>query len=92
MKERKVPMRTCLGCGNVFPKKALVRIVRTPEGQLLLDATGKLAGRGAYICRSVECLDKAVKAKRIGRALEAEVGPELIGALKASLEVQVEPR
>lgn len=89
IKARKQPMRTCLGCGGVFPKKELLRVVRTPGGQVLIDKSGKLAGRGAYICNSTECLDKAVKAKRLGRSLETEVGPDVIEQLRGSLEVRI---
>jgi len=85
-KERKQPLRTCLGCGGVFPKKQLVRVVRTPEGVVLIDRTGKAPGRGAYVCATVECLEKAVKAKRLPRALETEVSQEIIDQLRASLE------
>lgn len=92
MKERKVPMRTCLGCGSVFPKKALVRVVRTPEGQVQMDLTGKAPGRGAYICKSQVCLEKAVKAKRISRAFEVEVTPEVISHMRSMLEVGSESR
>lgn len=85
-KVKKVPMRKCLGCMNSFPKKELVRVVRTPEGQVVLDKTGKQNGRGAYICKCKECLKKAIKSKRIGRSLEVEIPTELEEALQRELE------
>jgi predicted RNA-binding protein YlxR (DUF448 family) len=88
-KAKKIPMRTCLGCGAILPKKELLRIVRTPDGTVLVDRTGKQAGRGAYICNKKECLEKAVKAKRLGRSLEVEVGQDVIDQLRVSMEVQV---
>ncbi|HOA15904.1 MAG TPA: YlxR family protein [Bacillota bacterium] len=88
---KKQPIRTCLGCGGTFEKRALVRIVRTPEGDVKVDPTGKLPGRGAYVCDSRDCLEKAVKAKKLQRSLEREVSPEVIEQLRASLEVQGGP-
>ena len=62
MKQKKIPMRTCTGCGEQKPKKELVRVVRSPEGEISLDTTGKKPGRGAYICPNAACLAKAKKA------------------------------
>ena len=73
-KIKKVPQRKCVGCGEMKDKKSLLRIVRSPEGEISLDLTGKKSGRGAYVCRSRECIKKAVKEKRLERALEK---PEL---------------
>ena len=78
---KKIPERKCLGCMQSFPKKDLIRIVRTPEGSVELDLTGKKAGRGAYICKDKNCLKKAIKAKRIQNNLEVEVSQELYEAL-----------
>ena len=64
-KQRKVPERQCLGCNEHKPKRELLRVVRTPEGEIVLDFTGKRSGRGAYICRDVKCLKKARKSGRI---------------------------
>ena len=61
MKPKKIPMRMCLGCGENKPKRELVRVVKSPEGEISLDLTGKKSGRGAYICRNAECLIKARK-------------------------------
>lgn len=84
--KKKIPLRKCLGCSSQLPKKELVRIVRTPDGQIVLDATGKQAGRGAYICPKKTCLAKAVKGKRVEKSLEVPVSPELYEALAQKLE------
>ena len=73
-KPKKVPLRRCLGCGESFPKKDLIRIVRTPDQTVALDFRGKMSGRGAYICRNAQCLRKAQKANRISRNLETRRG------------------
>ena len=85
MKPRKVPMRTCVGCRTVRPKKELIRVVRDPQGELHVDGTGKRSGRGAYICPSMECLRAAVKGKRLERALERPIPAEVLAALEAEL-------
>lgn len=86
MQQKKIPMRKCMGCSNMFPKKELVRVVKTKissddseneKYEISLDLTGKKAGRGAYVCKSVECLKKARKAKRFERALECEIPNEV---------------
>lgn len=73
MQQKKVPMRKCIGCNESKTKKELVRFVRSPEGDISLDLTGKKSGRGAYICPDVECLKKARKAKRLERIFETAV-------------------
>ncbi len=77
MKPKKVPMRMCLGCNEMKPKKELVRVVKSPDGEVSLDLTSKKAGRGAYICNSVECLKKARKSKRFERAFECSIPQEV---------------
>ena len=77
MQQKKIPMRKCVGCNESKSKKELVRIVRSPEGDISLDTTGKKSGRGAYICPSADCLKKAVKSKRIDKILEVTV-PESV--------------
>ena len=77
MQQKKIPMRKCTGCAAGKPKKELVRVVRTPEGEIKLDLTGKMNGRGAYICKNPECLRLARKAKRFERAFETTV-PESV--------------
>lgn len=85
MPQRKIPVRRCCGCGEGKPKKELVRIVRSPEGEVSLDATGKKAGRGAYLCPNAACLAKARKKKSLERALAVAIPPEVYEAMEASL-------
>lgn len=73
MKNRKIPLRKCLGCMEQFPKKELARVVRSPENKVFLDLTGKANGRGAYICKNAECLKKAAKSGRLDKVFEAKV-------------------
>ena len=85
-KIKKAPMRKCLGCMESFPKKDLIRVVRTPQNEVCIDLTGKKSGRGAYICRSEACLKKAVKSKRIQSNLEVQISEELIEELSKELD------
>ncbi len=85
MKVRKIPMRMCSGCGESKPKKELVRVVRSPEGEISIDLTGKKPGRGAYLCRCADCLKKARKSKRIDRSLETTIPAEVYDALEEEL-------
>lgn len=73
MKQKKIPMRKCNGCGQQKPKKELVRVVKSPEGTISLDLTGKMSGRGAYICNNYDCLVKAKKSRRIDRVFETSI-------------------
>lgn len=84
---KKIPQRMCVGCGQMRAKKELIRIVRTPEGVIELDTSpsGKRPGRGAYLCRNPECLAKAVKGKRLERALEQPVSDEVWARLEAGM-------
>ncbi len=84
-KVKKSPQRTCVGCREVKSKWDLVRITRTPEGAVEIDPTGKLAGRGAYVCPSRECLDLAAKGKRLDKALGVTVPDAVIEKLAESL-------
>ncbi len=77
MKPKKIPMRMCVGCREMKPKKELLRVVRSPEGQVSLDATGKKPGRGAYCCMSAECLKKALKQGQLERQLEVKLSEEV---------------
>ncbi len=86
-KQRKIPLRQCLGCNEHKPKKELLRVVRTPEGEICLDFTGKLSGRGAYICRDVRCLKKARKSGRIDRNLGVSVPEEVYDSMEEQLGV-----
>ncbi|MCD7822589.1 MAG: YlxR family protein [Oscillospiraceae bacterium] len=92
-KLKKKPIRTCLGCGEPREKKSLVRIVRTPDGEILVDPTGKKSGRGAYICPKSECLGKARKKRSLERSLECEIPGEIYERLSldiAAVESQSE--
>lgn len=82
MKVKKIPMRMCNGCMEMKPKKELIRIVKNSEGILSVDLTGKKPGRGAYICRDAQCLEKAIKSKRINKNLETNVSEEIYANLK----------
>ena len=85
-KERKLPQRMCVGCRIMKNKRELIRVVRTPEGEVLLDHTGKKSGRGAYICPDIECLNLAVKGKRLQKALQHEVGQEVLDLIREQLQ------
>ena len=89
-KVKKVPMRQCMGCNEHKPKQELLRVVRSPENQVSLDFTGKKSGRGAYICRSVKCLQKARKSRRLDRILECEIPEEVYDAMEQELPDQGE--
>ncbi len=82
---KKIPMRMCVGCSEMKPKPDLIRIVRSPEGEISLDSTGKKSGRGAYICCSKDCLKKAVKSKRLDRTFECTVPEDLYERLEEQL-------
>ena len=79
---KKQPMRRCAGCGEHFPKRELVRVLRRPDGGIVLDMTGKISGRGAYVCRRVECLKRARRAKRIEASLECSVPDEVYAEME----------
>jgi len=85
-KDRKLPQRMCVGCRVMKNKKELIRVVRTPEGSVELDSTGKKSGRGAYICADPECLNLAVKGKRLQKALQHEVGEEVLNLIRGQLK------
>lgn len=85
IKPKKIPMRTCVGCFESKPKRELVRVVRSPDGEISIDPVGKKSGRGAYICHNPECLKKARKGKKLERALECEISPEIYEKLEGEL-------
>ncbi len=85
-KVRKIPQRQCVGCRTMKDKKELIRIVKTPEGQIVADATGKKSGRGAYICPNPECLKRARKARALERAFDTAIPAEVYDALEAQME------
>lgn len=82
MKAKKIPLRMCTGCMEMKPKKELVRVVKSPEGDVSIDLTGKKSGRGAYVCKSIECFEKAFKTKRLSRNLETNISEEIYEKLK----------
>ncbi|NCA66930.1 MAG: YlxR family protein [Clostridia bacterium] len=77
MKEKKAPERMCIACKGMFPKRELIRIVRTAEGQYFVDKTGKTMGRGCYICDNPQCIAKCIKAKLLNKAYKTEIGSEV---------------
>ena len=85
VKVKRIPERRCVGCGEHFPKSELVRVLRTPEGEIVLDLTGKKSGRGAYICKSLVCLKKARKSGRIASSLECSVPEEVYARLESEI-------
>ena len=82
---KKQPIRRCIGCSEHFPKRELIRVVRTPDGEIVLDATGKKSGRGAYICKRTGCLKKARKAKRLESSFECAIPDEVYDRLEEEL-------
>ena len=84
--QKKIPMRQCLGCREMKPKRELIRIVRPPEGEVSLDFKGKAPGRGAYLCRNPECLKRAVKGRAIERAFSTQIPSEVYDRLLEQME------
>ena len=84
---KKIPMRQCLGCREMKPKRELVRVVRSPQGEISVDLRGKASGRGAYVCRSAECLKKALRSHALERSLDTSIPQEIYDALIAQMEV-----
>ena len=89
--KRKTPMRMCTGCGEMRPKQELVRVVRSPEGDISVDLTGKKAGRGAYICGQPECLKRAQKSHALERALDAKIDEAVFAQLEAQIASAATP-
>ncbi len=85
-KQRKIPQRQCVGCRTMKDKKALIRVVKTPEDEIVLDTTGKKSGRGAYVCPDGECLKKARKSRALERAFELAIPDAVYDALQAQME------
>lgn len=83
---KKIPMRQCVGCREMKMKRDLIRVIRTSENELLIDLTGKKNGRGAYICPSLECLQKAMKQKGLERSLKLPIPPEFYTAFQKEIE------
>lgn len=85
--QKKIPLRQCLGCREMKPKRELIRAVRSPEGGISLDFKGKKPGRGAYVCPNPDCLKKAIRSKALERALESSIPEDIYTALHAQMEV-----
>jgi len=84
--EKKIPLRQCLGCREMKPKKELIRVVHSQDGQVALDFKGKAQGRGAYVCHDSECLKKAIKSKAFERAFSCQIPAEVYDALNEQME------
>ena len=83
---KKIPLRMCTGCGEMKPKKELVRVVRSSDGEISLDLTGRKSGRGAYVCHRLDCLKKARKSRRIERSLDCKIPDELYDAMEKEMQ------
>jgi len=83
--QKKIPMRQCLGCREMKPKKELIRVVKSPEGDISLDFTGKKNGRGAYVCREKSCFDRIIKTKALSRAFKMQIPEDIIKELQSNL-------
>ena len=84
--QKKIPQRQCMGCRERKAKRELIRVVRTPEGNVSLDFGGKMNGRGAYLCPNPECLQKAIRSKSLPRSLEVEIPQEVYDRLQKEME------
>jgi len=85
MKVKKIPMRMCTGCMEMKPKKELIRVVKSPEDEVEVDLTGKKSGRGAYICKNIECLEKSFKTKKLSRNLDIRIDENIYNRLKEEI-------
>ena len=88
MTPKKIPMRMCLGCNEMKPKRELIRVVHQKDGTILLDAGGKAAGRGAYVCPKLECLRAARKARRLEKTFSCKISDDVYSALEAAMQAQ----
>ena len=86
MKTRKIPMRMCVGCREMKEKRSLLRVVKSPEGAISFDRVGKAPGRGAYVCKSKACLERAVKARQLERALETRIDKAVFAQLMEEID------
>ncbi len=85
MKPKKIPLRKCTGCGDMKPKKELVRVVKSPEGEVSLDLTGKKPGRGAYVCPCLACLQAARKARRLEKGFACKIPDEVYDRMEEEM-------
>ncbi len=90
MKTKKIPMRMCIGCGEMVEKRSLIRVIKTAEGDISLDATGKKSGRGAYLCKSMECFEQAQKGRKLERAFSCKVDAAVYEELKSELQREMD--
>lgn len=88
MQKKKIPMRQCVGCRTMFPKKELIRVVRSPEGDISLDFKGKKPGRGAYVCPKIECLEKARKLRALERTFSCQIPDAVYEQMKEEMEAR----
>ena len=86
MQNKRVPLRMCTGCGEHLPKKELVRVVKSPTGEISIDLTGKKSGRGAYVCPKADCLRKARKARRLERVFDCDIPDEVYARLEVEIQ------
>ena len=86
MQNKRVPLRMCTGCGEHLPKKELVRLVKSPTGEISIDLTGKKSGRGAYVCPKADCLRKARKARRLERVFDCDIPDEVYARLEEEIQ------
>nr|MBQ8252655.1 YlxR family protein [Lachnospiraceae bacterium] len=87
---KKIPLRQCVGCGEMRPKKEMMRVIKTPEDEIVLDLTGKQNGRGAYLCRQKECLNLAVKSKGLERSFKMSIDKSIYEKLQKEYEGSIE--
>lgn len=85
MKTKKIPMRMCIGCGEMKPKKELIRVVKSKEGEISLDLTGKKSGRGAYICKDLKCFKQARKSRRFEHSFSCQISEEIYDGMEREL-------
>ena len=82
---KRVPLRQCLGCREMKPKSELIRVVKSPDGKISLDFTGKKPGRGAYVCRDKSCFDRVIKSKALSRAFKTQISDDIVTELQQQL-------
>ena len=87
--QKKIPMRMCKGCSEMKPKRELIRVVKSPEGEVSIDLTGKKSGRGVYVCKSLECLKKARKARRFEKDFQCQISDEIYEVMENELKKQL---
>ncbi len=89
MPQKKIPMRMCKGCSEMKPKRELIRVVKSPEGEISIDLTGKKSGRGVYVCKSLECLKKARKSRRFEKDFQCRIEDEIYEVMENELKKQL---